>query len=249
MRAPTSAFSHLRSFFLAELSRSLMRTRIKFCGLVRPGDVDDAVALGVDAVGLVFYERSPRALSIDEARALRRRLPSWVMAVGLFVNEAESAVAACAQQVGLDVIQFHGDETPASCLASAQGKPWWRAVRMRARGDLLESADAFSGAEALLVDSFSAAYGGSGERFDWSWIPARRSLPLVLSGGLDADSVAEGIQQVRPFAVDVSSGIQGSTAREKSITHMEAFVAAVLQADNALAQPLARTSMVPSTQA
>lgn len=208
-----------------------MRTRIKFCGLVRPVDVDIAVALGVDAVGFVFYPRSPRALTIDEARSLRQRLPSWVSAVGLFVNESEDRVRTIAGAVGLDVLQFHGDEDLSRCVSSAAGKPWWRAVRMRAQSDLLESSEAFAGAQALLVDSFSAGYGGSGERFDWSWIPTQRPLPLVLSGGLDADSVAAGIDQVRPFAVDVSSGIQGVQAREKSTERMEAFVCAVLQAD------------------
>jgi phosphoribosylanthranilate isomerase len=184
-------------------------------------------------------------LTIDEARVLRRRLPSWVAAVGLFVNATESRVATCAREVGLDVLQFHGDEGAECCAASAQGMPWWRAVRMRAQGDLLKSSDAFSGAEALLVDSFSAAYGGSGERFDWSWIPAQRPLPLVLSGGLDAESVGDGIRQVRPSAVDVSSGIQGANAREKSIQRMEAFVAAVLHTDHVLAHSIARSESVP----
>lgn len=211
-----------------------LRTRIKFCGLVRAVDVDTAVALGVDAVGFVFYPKSPRLLSFSDAAQLRRRLPSWVKAVGLFVNAETSAIREARAEVGFDVIQFHGDETVAECQAAAGVQPWWRAVRMRASGDLLESFDQFSSAEALLVDSFHAGYGGSGQSFDWSWIPAARPVPLILSGGLDAASVEQAIARVRPSAVDVSSGIQGANPRMKDVGRMEAFVAAVLRADASL---------------
>ena len=208
-----------------------MRTRIKFCGLVRPADVDDAVALGVDAIGFVFYPKSPRALDAEQAALLLRRLPSWVSAVGLFVNDAVETVRSVAGQVGLDVIQFHGDETAQHCEQAGLAHVWWRAVRMRAAGDLLSSFDDFSGAEALLVDSFHAGYGGSGLSFDWSWIPAVRPRPLVLSGGLGPASVAEAIERVAPVAVDVSSGIQGDDPRTKDRRKMEDFVSAVLLAD------------------
>lgn len=210
-----------------------MRTRIKFCGLVRPGDVDDAVAMGVDAIGFVFYPRSPRALGPDEACALRRRLPSWVSAVGLFVDAPVAMLAATARQVGLDVLQLHGDETPpmAAQAAAAAGLPWWKAIRMRPETDLLSSAGSFGAAECLLLDAFSDGYGGSGRAFDWSWIPPGLPARIVLSGGLDAASVAEAIGRVRPFAVDVSSGIQGDDPRTKDKGRMERFVAAVLAAD------------------
>jgi phosphoribosylanthranilate isomerase len=208
-----------------------LRTQIKFCGLVRPEDVDTAVALGVDAVGFVFYPKSPRYVDALLARELRRRLPSWVCAVGLVVNEPIEAVLQLRAQARLDVIQFHGDETPEQCAAAADGSPWWRAVRMRGPDDLLHSAQSFRGAEALLVDSFHAGYGGSGQSFDWSWIASDRSLPLILSGGLDPDSVGEAIERVAPVAVDVSSGIQGSDPRTKDPARMERFVHAVLQAD------------------
>jgi phosphoribosylanthranilate isomerase len=208
-----------------------LRTRIKFCGLVRAQDVDTAVALGVDAVGFVFYPRSPRALGLDEARALRVRLPSWVSAVGLFVNASPEQVQATRAAVGLDVLQFHGDETPGACSSLAGDRPWWRAIRMRGPGDLLESVALFPDAEAFLVDSFHSGYGGSGQSFDWSWIPDRRTCPIILSGGLDPVSVGDAIAQVRPFAVDVSSGIQGSEPRCKDGARMEAFVDAVLRAD------------------
>lgn len=211
-----------------------MRTRIKFCGLVRPGDVDDAVALGADAVGFVFYPKSPRALTGPQARALRARLPSFVSAVGLFVNAGADEVAATARTAGLDVVQLHGDETPVQCVqaaASAGGLPWWKAIRMRPETDLLSSAASFQAAECLVLDAFSDAYGGSGKTFDWSWIPASLPSRIVLSGGLDAGSVGEAIARVRPFAVDVSSGIQGSDPRTKDRARMERFVAAVLTAD------------------
>lgn len=213
-----------------------MRTRIKFCGLVRAEDVDTAAALGVDAVGFVFYSRSPRHLEATQAAALRRRLPSWVSAVGLFVNEAPQRVKEVARQVGLDVIQFHGDETPADCsqASTAAGLPYWRAVRMRAPGDLLESMDRFGAAEAFLLDAFSEGYGGSGKRFDWSWVPTEHPRPLILSGGLDAGSVGEAIARARPSAVDVSSGIQGPDPRTKDKVAMERFVAAVIAADAGL---------------
>ena len=208
-----------------------MRTRIKFCGLVRPDDVDTAVALGVDAVGFVFYPKSPRYVTAAAARELRQRLPSWVAAVGLVVNETADAVHRLRTEVGLDVVQFHGDEPPTLCIEAAGDDPWWRAVRMRAPGDLLESSRSYCEAEALLVDSFHAGYGGSGQSFDWSWLPAERAMPLILSGGLDPRSVGLAIDQVAPFAVDVSSGIQGADPRTKDRELMERFAAAVMAAD------------------
>lgn len=215
-----------------------MRTRIKFCGMVRPDDVRTAVALGVDAVGFVFYPKSPRLLDPVHAAGLRRLLPSYVAAVGLFVNAPAGEVRRVAGAVGLDVIQFHGDETARDCeYERPAGLAYWRGVRMRDEADLLESFVRFGSAETLLLDSFSAGYGGSGERFDWSWIPAERPMPIVLSGGLSADTVAAAIAQVRPAMVDVSSGIQldGSQPdpRAKSRERMERFVAEVLRADSA----------------
>ena len=206
-----------------------MRTRIKFCGMVRPVDIDAAVALGVDAVGFVFYPKSPRHLSDGEAAALRRRLPSFVTAVGLFVNADPTVVAATRDAVGLDVVQFHGDEPPERCALA--NLPWWKAIRMREGTDLLELSKSFALADSLLLDSFSEGFGGSGKTFDWSWIPQGLAARIVLSGGLDEGSVGEAISKVAPFAVDVSSGIQGASPREKDPARMERFVAAVKSAD------------------
>lgn len=201
--------------------------------MVRPVDVDTAVTIGADALGFVFYPKSPRYLGRDEALRLRRRLPSYVAAVGLFVDAPAVEVQAAVEALGLDVVQFHGDESPGQCAAGAGGVPFWRAVRMRDRGDLLESARLFGAAEALLLDSYSAAYGGTGKRFDWSWIDAqqRGGARLILSGGLDAESVGEAILSVAPVGVDVSSGIQGTDPRTKESAKMERFVAAVIEAD------------------
>jgi len=214
-----------------------MRTRIKFCGFTDARDLRDAAALGVDAAGFVFYSKSPRHVDEDAAAALRRGLPSWVSAVGLFVNAEPAEVRRVAGRVGLDVIQFHGDESPEQCLASApEGLAWWRAVRMRSAGVLLESFDRFGQAEALLLDSYSQGYGGSGAGFDWSWVPKVRPVPVVLSGGLTPDNVAEAVAAVRPAAVDVSSGIQSDDPRRKALARMERFVAEVLRADAKLCQ-------------
>ena len=213
-----------------------MRTRIKFCGLVEPDDVDVAIALGVDAIGLVFFERSPRFVSIEQARVLRARMPSFVTVVGLFVDAGPEVIARTASEVGLDVIQFHGDETPSECMERAPARgAWWRAVRMRSPGDLLESATRFRGADAFLLDAYSDGYGGSGKSFDWSWIrPAELPVDtrLILAGGLSADTVGAAIDTVAPFAVDVSSGIQvEGHPRRKDRTRMERFVAEVAAAD------------------
>lgn len=218
-----------------------MRTRIKFCGFTDAGDLRDAAALGIDAAGFVFYPKSPRHVDADAALALRRALPSWVSAVGLFVDAEPAHVRQVAARVGLDVVQFHGDESPARCRESVpEGLAWWRAVRMRSAGVLLESFEIFGEAEALLLDSFSHGYGGSGTGFDWSWIPAKRPVPIVLSGGLNPDNVADAIASVRPLAVDVSSGIQSDDPRRKALARMERFVAEVLRADANLCQTSSR---------
>ena len=206
-----------------------MRTRIKFCGLVRPEDVDAAVRIGADAIGFVFYAPSPRHLDAATARALRRRLPSFVPAVGLFVNAPPATIRSVSAEVGLDVIQFHGDEPPD--VAEALGLRYWRAHRIGPGYDLVAAMRAYAGAEFHLLDSLSNGYGGSGTVFDWAAAERAERARLIVSGGLHPGNVAEAIVRLGPFAVDTSSGIQGETARTKDVSRMEAFVDAVRAAD------------------
>lgn len=209
-----------------------MRTRIKFCGLVRPEDVDAAVRIGADAIGFVFYEPSPRHLDADSAKALRRRLPSFVRAVGLFVNATPATIRATSEAVGLDVIQFHGDESPEAVMeALPAGRFAWRAHRIGPGHDLAAAIAAFDQAEFHLLDSHSEGYGGSGKTFDWAVASGVDRSRLIVSGGIRPDNVGEAIARLGPFAVDTSSGIQGETARVKDVSRMEAFVDAVRTAD------------------
>jgi phosphoribosylanthranilate isomerase len=207
-----------------------MRTRIKICGLTREADVDAAVAAGADAIGLVFYPASPRHVAIARAAALARRLPPFVTPVGLFVNATQTEVAAAVAAIPNLLLQFHGDEAPADCRHG--GRPYLRAARMAPGVDLLDFAARFSDAQALLLDTHVAGYGGSGKVFDWSLIPANLPCPVVLSGGLHAGNVTDGIHRVRPWAVDVSSGVE-SAKGIKDAAAMHRFCEVVRQADAA----------------
>ena len=215
----------------------LHRTRIKLCGLSKPSDVDCAVDLGADAIGLVFYPPSPRALSVAQAVELTRNVPPFLSVVGLFVNATPDWVRDVTSNVPLSLLQFHGDETPAQCeaLASVAGLPWLRALRIEPDtqpGDLVKSALNYSAASGLLFDTHVEGYGGGGKVFDWSLIPAELARRAVLSGGLNAQNVGEAIRRVRPYAVDVSSGIEVQGAKGvKDHARMAAFVHAVRQAD------------------
>eukprot|EP01137_Pigoraptor_chileana_P016684 Opistho-2@73711 len=182
------------------------RTRIKICGLTREADVDAAVAAGADAIGFVLYEKSPRYVSPARAAELARRLPPFVMPVGLFVNAGEAQLAAGLAALPNMLLQFHGDETPADCTRA--GRPFLRAARVAPGFDLLDFAQQYSDAQAILLDAHVEGYGGGGKVFDWSLIPRNVRSPVVLSGGLHAGNVLTGIQQVRPWAVDVSSGVE-----------------------------------------
>jgi phosphoribosylanthranilate isomerase len=204
------------------------RTRIKICGVTREADVDAAVDAGADAIGLVFYPRSPRHLSLERAKQLVRRLPPLVTPVGLFVNASADEVARAVDAVPQLLLQFHGDEQPHDCRH--QGRPYLRAARMAPGVDLLDFAAQFSDAAALLLDTHVEGYGGSGKVFDWSLIPASLACPVVLSGGLHAGNVADGILQVRPWAVDVSSGVEASKGI-KDPAAIRRFCDAVRQAD------------------
>ena len=237
------------------LSNPAIRTRIKICGLTREADVDAAVAAGADAVGFVLYPKSPRYVSPERAVALARRLPPFVTPVLLFVNASATEIIAISDQLAGACVQFHGDETPADCLlATGHGRrPFIRAARIPvgANGpgfDLVEFASQHSQAQAILLDAHVDGYGGGGQTFNWSLLPPNVNAHLVLSGGLSAANVAEGIRQLRPrcktLAVDVSSGVEMSGPGNKGLKDPEKinqFVAAVRAAD----QQLAERSHVP----
>ena len=208
------------------------RTRIKICGITREEDLDAAVHAGADAVGFVRYAKSPRHVSAERAAALAARLPPFVTPVLLWVQADPAEIADGAARIPNAVHQFHGDETPEQCRAA--GRPYLRAVRMAPGVDLLDCASRFSDAQALLLDAFVEGFGGGGKVFDWSLATAGVPRPVVLSGGLHASNVVEGILAVRPWAVDVSSGVE----RAKGIKDAEAirrFCDAVRQADERLA--------------
>ncbi len=208
------------------------RTRIKICGLTREQDVDDAVRAGADAIGFVMYEKSPRYVSVARAAELARRLPPFVVPVGLFVNAEPELIAEAAAAMPTLLLQFHGDETPAECLAAA--RPFLRAARVSEGFDLLDFAARNAGALAILLDAHVDGYGGGGKVFDWSLIPQGVSRPLVLSGGLHAENVTEGILRVRPWAVDVSSGVEQSKG-VKDAAAMRRFCEQVREADARIA--------------
>ncbi len=186
-----------------------MAVRVKICGITRLQDLHAACAAGADALGFVFYEKSPRHLSIASAAALLRELPPFVQAVGLFVNAEPAFIESVLQAVPLDLLQFHGDETPVDC--ARYGRPYIKAVRVNRDTHLLKCAADFAAARGLLLDAYVPGVpGGTGERFDWTLIPPNLPKPVILSGGLTPDNVAEAVQRVRPWAVDVSSGVEVS---------------------------------------
>jgi phosphoribosylanthranilate isomerase len=208
------------------------RTRIKICGLTREADVQAAVEAGADAVGFVLYEKSPRFVSVDRAGELARALPPFVTAVGLFVNGDPALVARAVTAMPGLLLQFHGDETPADCRRHA--RPYLRAVRVTPGLDLLDCAQQFADAQALLLDAHVEGFGGGGKVFDWSLIPRDVPRPLVLSGGLHAANVGIGILRVRPCAVDVSSGVESAKGIKDAVA-IRRFCDAVREADARIA--------------
>jgi phosphoribosylanthranilate isomerase len=204
------------------------RTRIKICGLSQEADVEAAVEAGADAVGFVFYPPSPRHLTFARAAELVRVLPPFVTPVGLFVNPGPSAVAAALEAVPQLVLQFHGEEPAEFCTGFH--RPYLKAARMAPGVDLLDFAARHPDAQALLLDAHVEAYGGGGKVFDWSLVPSGVSLPVVLSGGLHAGNVIDGIRQLRPWAVDVSSGVE-SARGVKDAGAIRRFCEAVREAD------------------
>jgi phosphoribosylanthranilate isomerase len=204
------------------------RTRIKICGITRAEDLHAAVAAGADAVGFVFYPPSQRYLSIVRARDLAGVTPPFVTRVGLFADAKVTDVREVLATVPLELLQFHGDEDEAYCRQF--GRPYIKAARVRTGLDLLEYARTYSSASGLLLDAFVDGFGGAGQCFDWDMVPAALPLPIVLAGGLTSANVAEAVLKLRPFAVDVSSGVESGRGI-KDAEKIATFVAAVREAD------------------
>ena len=204
-------------------------TWIKICGITREQDVRDAAGSGVDMLGLVFYEKSPRCITVPQAIRLAAEIPESVKKVGLFVNASAASVREVLQNVALDVLQFHGEEEPEFCKQF--GRPYWKAIRVKPGVDLLQCAPRYAGAQGMLLDAYiGGTHGGTGASFDWTLIPHNMPLPVILSGGLNPANVAEAIKQVRPWAVDVSSGVETSKGI-KNAAKIAAFINEVKQID------------------
>ena len=206
-----------------------MKTAVKICGITRVEDALTAARCGAHAIGLVFYRPSPRYVTPERAAEIVRALPPFVTPVGLFVDASEEEVLEIASRARVQMIQFHGSETPEFCARFEL--PYLKAVRVRPEVDLLQYARDFEGAKALLLDAYQEGlHGGTGAVFDWNLIPPALPLPVVLSGGLHPENVAEAVRRVRPCAVDVSSGVEASKGI-KDASRIEAFVNGVRDAD------------------
>ncbi len=202
--------------------------RSKICGITRVDDALTAAKAGADAIGLVFYAKSPRAVDVRQAREIVAALPPFVTTVGLFVNASRCEINEILDAVPLDMLQFHGDETPAQC--EGFHRPWFKALRVGNGEDIEAQVARYANASGILLDTFVAGVpGGTGERFDWSLIPAALAKPLILAGGLTAENVQQAIAQVRPYAVDVSGGVEASKG-VKDASKVMAFVARVRSA-------------------
>lgn len=202
-----------------------MRVRAKICGITRVEDALNAVAHGADAIGLVFYSPSPRNVSIHTAIEIVSQLPAFVSVVGLFVNAETEFIDDVILKVKLDLLQFHGDETPAEC--ARYSRPFIKAVRVKNDTNLVQYAEDFSAAKAILLDAYTEGLvGGTGHVFDWNLIPKQLTKPVILAGGLNADNVALAIKQVKPYAVDVSGGVEAAKGI-KDVAKIAAFMQAV----------------------
>ena len=201
------------------------RTRVKICGITSVKDALFAVNAGADAIGLVFYAVSPRFVTIEQAQQIVAAVPPFVSVVALFVNALPIEIKTVLAQVRIDIVQFHGDETRSDCEQIKL--PYYKAIRVKADTNLLQYEAEFSSAKALLLDTYSdAAFGGTGQVFDWGLVPQNLTKPVILAGGLTAENVALGIKQVRPYAVDVSGGVEQSKG-VKDVAKIAAFMHAV----------------------
>ncbi|MCL7420517.1 MAG: phosphoribosylanthranilate isomerase [Methylobacter sp.] len=206
-----------------------MRTRVKICGFTRAEDAVYAAQLGVDAIGLVFYPPSPRNVDIERAVEIVNALPAFVSVVALFVDEQEARIREVLDRVPVDCLQFHGDEPDEACRI--YGKRYMKAVRMREDIDIAALARRYHDAAGLLLDAWHPdAKGGTGSRFDWDLIPRQCALPIVLAGGLAADNATQAVQAVRPYALDVSSGVEAGKGIKDALK-MAAFLRAVNEGD------------------
>jgi len=206
-------------------------TRIKICGITRVEDARAAAHGGADAIGLVFYEKSPRYVTVRQAAQLAKAIPPFITVVGLFVNASADYVRAVQEEVPLDVLQFHGEEEPEFCVCF--NRPYLKAIRVREGVDLLQCTSRYASAQGLLLDAYvEGTQGGTGESFDWTLIPHDLPLPVILSGGLNACNVAQAMRAVRPYAVDVSSGVEAKKGI-KDAAKMAAFINEVKMVDSA----------------
>jgi phosphoribosylanthranilate isomerase len=207
----------------------VVHTRIKICGITRPEDACSAADIGADAIGLVFYPPSPRAVQPERAAEIVDGLPPFVSTVALFVDETAATIEGVLGRVPVDMIQFHGDETPEFCCQF--GRPWIKALRVRPGADIDAFSERYAGARAILLDAWQDGVpGGTGKRFDWALVPRSLKQSLVLAGGLDAKNVGDAVATLRPGAVDVSGGVESSPGL-KDATKMAEFVAAVRAAE------------------
>ncbi len=199
------------------------------CGITRPEDGLAAVNAGADAIGLVFYPPSPRAVTIEQAQAIVEQLPPFVTVVGLFVNETRDKIEQILQQVSIDLLQFHGDESPEMC--EGYGRPWIKAIRMKEEVDLIAETAAYASSRGVLLDAYQAGKpGGTGNVFDWQRIPTELAGRIILAGGLNPDNVDEAVRRVRPWAVDVSGGVE-ATKGIKDVQKIAAFIRGVKRGD------------------
>jgi phosphoribosylanthranilate isomerase len=191
----------------------MTRTRVKVCGICTADDADAAVSAGADAIGMVFYPKSPRHVSISAAREIASSIPPFVTTVGLFVNSSSEAINDVLSEVQLGLLQFHGNEDEVFCKSF--NLPYIKALRVKAETDLYQQCEQYASARGVLLDSYKKGMpGGTGEIFDWDVIPDDLSLPVILAGGLNANNVAQAISTVNPWAVDVSSGVEESPGKK-----------------------------------
>lgn len=232
LQTEAELFCYHAALFFVQITNHVAYTRIKICGITRVEDAQAAVGAGADAIGLVFYARSPRAVTAEQAAAIVAVVPPFVTVVALFVDEPAQNIARILESVPIDLLQFHGDETPEFCQQF--NRPWLKAVRVKPGTDLAAHCEPFSSARALLLDSWvEGVPGGTGKTFDWRLASKKLPLPVVLAGGLDEHNVGDAIASLKPAAVDVSGGVEQSPGI-KDAASIVRFIAAVRAADTRL---------------